>query len=92
MTTTPDASRRRYTLANQLQADVRAVACPGRSCQAPAGEPCRGAGGIGFHAPRFADAMKQEFPTIDGEAYDPDAEPEEPQLSRPRRGRARQIA
>lgn len=68
--TTTAAGDRRYVLAQQLQADVRTVRCPGRNCGAPPGEPCRGAGGIGFHAPRAAEAFKAEFGRITGPAWD----------------------
>lgn len=59
-----------YRIAAALQADVRAVSCPGRSCRAPAGEGCRGAGGVGFHTLRAAAAFKREFPAVRGPAYD----------------------
>lgn len=84
-----------HRLAAQLQADVAAVACPGRNCGAPAGEPCRNPPRRGFHTGRFADAMKAEFPGLAGPAYDPPADEtgdSRRPVSRPRRGGRRLIA
>jgi hypothetical protein len=68
----------RYRIAERLQRDILRVRCPGRNCQAPPGEGCRGAGGIGVHTLRVAAAFKAEFSAVRGPAYGPGGEPAPP--------------